>query len=239
MPDNILELFGQLPTPNAPVTQRCPSFGLSVPHVPATCDVRETAAGGRLGYRGMRRHMARRVGSFSVNNGDMLAFIRSRRARAFFWFILAGGLVLLCRPDASALDVSPFEKLAGRWVGEGRLGVRDNATENVKCRVTYILAQGPDQLKQTIRCASASGSIEVRCVVDHVAGSLSGFWTELVRNMKGEIRGSVTPRGFRVAVVGEDLNANMDIIVLGAKQVIEIQFINSSLIGLTLILEKG
>ena len=49
----------------------------------------------------------------------------------------------------------------------------------------------------------------------------------------------MTPRGFRVAVKGEALNANMDIVLIGAKQVIEIQFINSSLIGLTLILEKG
>jgi hypothetical protein len=169
----------------------------------------------------------------------MLAFTRSKRARAFFGFILAGGLVLMCLPDASALDVSPFEKLVGRWVGEGRLGVRDNATENVKCRVTYILAQGRDQLRQTIRCASAGGSIEVQAVVSHVAGALAGSWAELVRNMSGEISGSVTPRGFRVAVRGQDLNANMDIAVLGAKQVIEIQFINSSLIGLTLILEKG
>ena len=31
----------------------------------------------------------------------------------------------------------------------------------------------------------------------------------------------------------------MDIVVLGTKQVIEIQFIDSSLIGLTLILDKG
>jgi hypothetical protein len=40
-------------------------------------------------------------------------------------------------------------------------------------------------------------------------------------------------------VKGDDLKANMDIVVLGARQIIEIQFIESSLIGLTLILEKG
>ena len=78
--------------------------------------------------------------------------------------------MLLCLAAASAVDVSPFEKLAGRWVGEGRLGVRDNATESVKCRVTYILASGQDQLKQTIRCASAGGNIEVQSVVSHSGG---------------------------------------------------------------------
>src|SRR5262249_22149357 len=36
-----------------------------------------------------------------------------------------------------------------------------------------------------------------------------------------------------------ELNANMDIIVKDNRQIIEIQFINNSLIGLTLVLNKG
>ena len=54
-----------------------------------------------------------------------------------------------------------------------------------------------------------------------------------------EVTGTVTSRGFKVAVRGDSLNANMDIVMLGAKQVIEIQFVDSSLIGLTLILDKA
>jgi hypothetical protein len=142
-------------------------------------------------------------------------------------------------PHALAVDSSPFEKLVGRWVGEGRLGVRNNATEQVKCRVTYLLANPGAPLRQTIRCASGSGSIEVRSVVSYEAGALTGSWTELVRNMSGDLTGLVTPRGFKVHVRGADLQANMDIVVLGQKQVIEIQFVDGSLIGLTLILEKG
>ena len=152
---------------------------------------------------------------------------------------LAVGAVLLNPAPALAVDTSPFDKLVGRWVGEGRLGVRDNATEHVKCRVTYLLPNPNDQLQQTIRCASGSGSIEVRSFVTHTAGTLSGTWAELERKMHGDLTGRVTPRGFRVNVKGEGLHANMDIVVLGAKQVIEIQFIDSSLIGLTLILDKG
>lgn len=153
--------------------------------------------------------------------------------------LLAGCLALLAPPRGHAVDASPFEKLAGRWVGEGRLGVRSNATEQVKCRVTYIVSSPADELQQTIRCASASGSIEVRSTVLHSAGKLTGTWTELERKMHGDVTGTLTPRGFKVSVQGEDLKANMDIVVLGTKQVIEIQFIDSSLIGLTLILEKG
>jgi hypothetical protein len=140
---------------------------------------------------------------------------------------------------AHAEDASPFDKLIGRWVGEGRLGVRNGTTEQVKCRVTYRHQNPEDPLQQTIRCASAGGSVEVRSWVTHADGKLAGTWEELERKWKGEIEGAVTSRGFKVAVKGDDLKANMDIIVLGAKQVIEIQFIESSLIGLTLILEKG
>jgi len=140
---------------------------------------------------------------------------------------------------AGAVDISPFEPLVGRWVGEGRLGVRGTATERVKCRVTYVRLASGDQLKQAIRCASAGGNVEVQSLVSHVGGTLTGSWKELVRNMSGDLTGAVTPRGFRVAVRGESLNANMDIILINTKQVIEIQFIDSSLIGLTLVLEKG
>jgi len=149
------------------------------------------------------------------------------------------GVALRAASIASAVGVSPLESLAGRWVGEGRLGVKGNATEQVKCRVSYIYAKDADQLKQSIRCASAGGNVEVQSVVTHAEGKLTGTWQELVRNWSGDLTGAVTPRGFKVSVRGESLTANMDIIVIGTRQVVEIQFINSSLIGLTLVLERG
>jgi hypothetical protein len=160
------------------------------------------------------------------------------RGWSFFAGIVALGSVL-CSLAAYAVDLSPFDPLVGRWVGEGRLGIKGSATEQVKCRVTYVRLTSGDQLKQSIRCASAGGNVEVQSVVSHAGGTVTGSWKELVRNMSGNISGAVTPKGFRVAVRGEGLNANMDIILINARQVIEIQFINSSLIGLTLVLEKG
>jgi hypothetical protein len=163
---------------------------------------------------------------------------RVRRHLRMLAFLALSGLLCASTP-ARADDASPFERLIGRWVGDGRLGVRNGKTEQVKCRVTYLHHKPEDPLQQTIRCASAGGSVEVRSWVTHEAGKLTGTWEELERKWKGEIAGAVTRRGFKVAVKGEDLKANMDIVLLGAKQVIEIQFIESSLIGLTLILEKG
>ena len=151
----------------------------------------------------------------------------------------ACGLALRLAAPAAAVGLSPLEGLAGRWVGEGRLGVKGNGTEQVKCRVNYIYTKDSDQLRQSIRCASAGGSVDVQTLVNHVEGKLTGTWQELVRNWSGELTGAVSSRGFKVQVRGESLSANMDIIVIGKRQVVEIQFINSSLIGLTLVLERG
>ena len=138
---------------------------------------------------------------------------------------------------AAAQGASPFAKLAGRWLGEGRLGYAGGKVETVKCRVTYIVTE--PQARQTIRCATEGDTVEVQSVVTHGSGSINGTWRELSRNWSGELSGSVTATGFKVAIRGAELNANMDIIVRDNRQIIEIQFINSALIGLTLVLNRG
>jgi hypothetical protein len=130
-------------------------------------------------------------------------------------------------------------QLPGRWVGEGRIGLKDGKTETVKCRATYFVNGAGDELKQNIRCASASGKIEVKSLVNAKDGKLSGTWNELVYNLGGEMTGEVTQRGLRIVVRAGDLTANMDVIVMNDRQIVEIQFFNSTLRGLTLILKKG
>jgi hypothetical protein len=141
-------------------------------------------------------------------------------------------------PPAVSASVM-FPSLAGRWVGEGRLGIKDNKPESVKCRATYIAGASADELKQTIRCATAGGSIEVISNLVNASGKLSGKWQETVHNIGGELEGAFTSKGLRITVKGSDLAANMDVIVMNNKQVIEIQFFNSTLIGLTLLMKKG
>ena len=140
---------------------------------------------------------------------------------------------------AAADEASPFANLAGRWTGEGRLGLKDSPPETVKCRATYFISDGKDELKQNIRCATAGGNIEVLSVIQHAAGALTGTWKETTHNIAGDLTGQVTPNGFRITVKGADLAANMDIIVRSDKQIVEIQFFNSALLGLSMIMTKG
>lgn len=143
-------------------------------------------------------------------------------------------------PAAAVGDFeSPFLKLAGRWTGDGMLGFKSSPPERVKCRATYFLNDAKDELKQTIRCATASGNVEVISNIKNEGGKLSGHWQETTRNFAGDLKGEMTEKGLRITVEGTDLNANMDIVVKNNKQVVEIQFVNTALVGLSLIMTKG
>jgi hypothetical protein len=142
--------------------------------------------------------------------------------------------------EARAVTASPFAPLLGRWTGVGMIGYKASPPEKIKCRATYLLTDGQDEMKQTIRCATAGGNVEIISNVKESAGKLSGHWKETIHNFEGDLTGDVTPKGFHVLVKGEDVSANMDIDVRGDRQAVEIQFVNStSLLGMTLAMTKG
>lgn len=163
-------------------------------------------------------------------------WIVSRLSFAAFCLCAAG----VPLQGANALTASPFAALVGRWTGNGMLGFKASKPERIKCRATYLLApEAPDELKQTIRCATSAGAIEIISNVKEADGKLTGHWKETIHNFEGDLTGNVTPKGFRIVVKGVDITANMDIVVRGSMQAVEIQFVNSSLIGLSMAMKKG
>jgi len=166
-----------------------------------------------------------------------LGFRTASRAALVALFFAAG---TLASHSADAIATSPFDVLVGRWTGDGILGFKESKPERVKCRATYLLdPNSQNELKQTIRCATSSGAIEVISNLKETAGKLSGHWKETIHNFEGDLTGEITPKGFRIIVKGADITANMDIIVRGTLQAVEIQFVNSSLVGLSMAMKKG
>ncbi len=168
-----------------------------------------------------------------------MALNRSQIFKLAFAFFALSLATLEKTPPVIAAEASSLTALAGRWVGEGRLGVKDNPPESVKCRATYFVEGGDASLKQNIRCATAGGSIEVKSEIANSAGALTGAWSETIHNLSGTLAGEMKPNGFHINVKGDGLNANMDIVVQSNKQIVEIQFFDSTLIGLTLVLDEG
>lgn len=169
----------------------------------------------------------------------------SRLATAVLALSIAAGLIPAASQPLSADSAQPasisgaLADLPGRWTGEGRLGFKDGKAETVTCRATYFAATDAPGLKQTIRCASPSGKIELKSRLEEKDGLLSGEWSEEIYNLNGALEGKVTERGLIVKVKGENLDANMDVIVKDNRQIVEIQFHNTSLIGLTLVLTRS
>lgn len=166
-----------------------------------------------------------------------LGFRAASRALLVVLCFLAGSLA---SRSADAIATSPFDALIGRWTGDGILGFKESKPERVKCRATYLLDEASqNELKQTIRCATSSGAIEVISNLKEAAGKLTGHWKETIHNFEGDLTGEITPKGFRIVVQGTDITANMDIVVKGNMQAVEIQFVNSSLVGLSMAMKKG
>lgn len=169
-----------------------------------------------------------------------------RLLSAFSRAALAAGLMIgIAAHTTQADEAKPaaltgeLAGLPGLWTGQGRLGFKDGKTESVTCRATYFAATDAPGLKQTIRCASPSGKIELKSRLEEKDGVISGEWSEEMYNLRGALQGKVTDRGLVVTVKGDDLNANMDVIVKDDRQIVEIQFHDTSLIGITLVLKRA
>lgn len=135
--------------------------------------------------------------------------------------------------------VGRFENLLGWWGGKGKLFFRDGQREDVKCRATYRWEQDAAKLLQSVRCASASGKVEVKAEIWEVGDNLKGVWSETTYEFSGDLEGKFQPKGFRVKVKGNKVQANMTVIADGDRQIVEIQFHDNALLGLTMIFERG
>ncbi len=158
--------------------------------------------------------------------------------------VIAAVMILSSLTTTHALEEDrgkgPFEPLLGWWQGTGRLFMKGGKHEPVKCRATYRWNDEEAKLLQSVRCATAGGKVEVKSEIGHVGSELSGTWKELIYELSGDLTGKINDAGFKVSVSGATLKANMDVMVKGTKQIIEIQFHeNSTLLGMTIVADRG
>src|ERR1700674_806033 len=95
------------------------------------------------------------------------------------------GLCLIA-PSTHAQS-APFAGMAGLWSGGGRIDLQNGTSERIRCRASYAVGGGGSTMQQQLRCASDSYRFEVSSTVESRAGSLSGSWSELTRNLTGQI----------------------------------------------------
>jgi len=141
--------------------------------------------------------------------------------------------------QAADTNVDNFDRLKGWWIGTGRLGFTNGKTEEVKCRATYDVRKTENQdIRQVVRCASPSGNVEVESFIEQNGEALTGTWIEKRYELAGELNGSVLPDGFRVMVNGKRLTAEMTITLRKDKHIVEIQFMDGRLLGLSMVFAR-
>ena len=113
----------------------------------------------------------------------------------------------LAQPASSA----PFSNLPGKWSGTGKIRVKGQDTERLRCTATYQ-PRGSSGSTIVIRLACDSDSYKFDLTGDFNAdsgNSISGRWTETTRNIGGTAIGRVSGDRFELHIESSAFAANL------------------------------
>ena len=123
--------------------------------------------------------------------------------------------------DAQAI-ASPFAALAGNWSGAGTLAMSNGEQERMRCRASYAVGQGGENVLLNIRCASDSFSFDLASEVASRGSTLSGEWSEATRNATGIITGRVNGSQIQAQASSAGFSANLSLTTQGNRQSVAI-----------------
>jgi hypothetical protein len=120
-------------------------------------------------------------------------------------------------------STGPFSGLSGSWSGSGTVTLSNGSSERIRCRATYVVGSGGNNLQQELRCASDSYRFELRGNVTHSGGQISGNWSEATRNTGGNVSGRASEGYVQAVVLGPAFAANLAVTTRGDRQSVTIR----------------
>ena len=94
--------------------------------------------------------------------------------------------------------------------------------ERMRCRASYAVGQGGENVQLTIRCASDSFNFDLASQVASRDGRLSGEWSEVTRNATGTITGRANGSQIQAEASGAGFSANLSLTTQGNRQSVAI-----------------
>ncbi|QWG16204.1 hypothetical protein KMZ68_14260 [Bradyrhizobium sediminis] len=137
-------------------------------------------------------------------------------AAVAFFLVAASG-------SAGYAQSGPFAGMAGNWSGGGTITLDDGSTERIRCRASYAVGAGGNGLNQSLTCASDSYKFNLASNVIAQAGTLSGTWSESIRNVSGNLDGRGGGGNFQVMASGPGFTASIALTTRGNKQSVVIR----------------
>ena len=146
---------------------------------------------------------------------------------------LAAALTLTA--TAGHAQSGPFAGFEGAWSGTGTVALSDGTKERIRCRASYRVQSGGQELHQSLRCASDSYKFDLNSNVISQGSSISGTWSESSRNINGNLQGRAGGGQIDVFVEAAGFAANLTLVTRGNRQSVsisskgEIQGVNISM----------
>ena len=134
-----------------------------------------------------------------------------------------------------------FAGLSGSWSGTGTIKLSSGASERIRCKGTYVVDGGGDNLQQTLVCASDSYDIKMKGSLGYKpnAGIVSGTWTETTYNTVGKVSGRVRSGQIRASIQGEGFLAQLTMVTRGNQQSVTITSKGSTVTDVSINLRKS
>jgi hypothetical protein len=127
------------------------------------------------------------------------------------------GLALMLAGPASS---APFSNLSGKWSGTGKIRVKGQDAERLRCSANYQL-RGSSGSSVVIRLNCDSDSYKFDLVGDFTSDSgnaISGRWTENTRNIGGSAIGRVVGDRFDLHIESSAFAANLRMVTKTDRQ---------------------
>jgi hypothetical protein len=149
-------------------------------------------------------------------------------------------MLLLLTPGSLAQrgSAGPFDNFVGSWSGSGTVSLMNGANERIRCQAAHALGNNPNNLRSTLRCASASYSFELNSDVNYRGGAISGAWREASRNMAGFLSGSARPGELAARIDSPGFSASLTLATRGDRQSVTLQSQGTELTGVTIALTR-
>ncbi len=132
----------------------------------------------------------------------------------------------------------PFAGFEGSWSGTGTVALSDGSKERIRCRATYRVGGGGNQLTQTLRCASDSYKFDLSADVASNGDRISGNWSEASRNINGNLQGKAGGGNIEVFVEAAGFAASISLTTRGNKQSVAISS-KGDIRGVNISMTKG
>jgi hypothetical protein len=159
--------------------------------------------------------------------------------RAVSGSAFAISLCLIASSVYAQAQANPFAGLAGSWSGGGRIDLQNGTSERIRCRASYAVGGGGSTLQQQLRCASDSYRFEVSSNVESRAGSLSGSWSEMTRNVSGQISGRAAAGRIQARVDAGVFVADLTVNTSGNQQSVAIVPQGADIRAVAVTMRKG